>query len=285
MNELIGINDIEVKDGQIVADFTERAESIKAKVDLYKGVQFTEDSKKEAKAVVAELRKDQKELQSEVKRIKELWMKPFNEFSEKVMGVINLYNEPINLIDAQVKEFEEKRKAEKRAHIEELYLEMVDEEIRQYAPLDKIYNARWENATMSDSNIREDMLCAAEVTKSNVMIIKSFHSDIEDEAISEYVNTRCIAPVMVRLKAHEEMKEKVREQERQRELERIREETRKDLINEMKLANARQEAVESFIPSAGGEEMLFKYLIYLNEDGKQKLEAFMDSVGIRYECR
>ena len=46
---------------------------------------------------------------------------------------------------------------------------------------------------------------------------------------------------------------------------------------------ASQELVESLIPDVGGESSLYEYRISLTEDAKQKLEMYMDSVGIEWE--
>lgn len=281
MNEII-----KIENGHINYDFTGLRNSIDAKLGLYRGIQFTEDSKKDAKATVAELRKDQKELQARVKEVKAAWMKPFDDFAEEAMDVIALYNAPIDSIGKQVQEFEEKRRAEKIEHIKVLYLEMVDEDIQELMPLETIYDARWENATANDKSIRESISKEVVITKSDMTLIKSFHSPIEDEIIATYKHNRNLAPLIDKLRAYEQMQERIRREEYQRELERIKEQARKDLITEMNIENAVQEAVESFIPvDDGSEEGMYSYRIFLNDDAKAKLEAFMDSVGIRYEVR
>ncbi|MCM1191991.1 MAG: DUF1351 domain-containing protein [Butyrivibrio sp.] len=55
-----------------------------------------------------------------------------------------------------------------------------------------------------------------------------------------------------------------------------------DAIEQAK-AEAAQEVIESFIPDSDGEENLYEYRISLTADGKEKLETYMDSVGIEWE--
>ena len=47
--------------------------------------------------------------------------------------------------------------------------------------------------------------------------------------------------------------------------------------------DAAQEVIESFIPDIEGEENLYEYRISLSNDAKEKLEMYMDSVGIEWE--
>ena len=47
--------------------------------------------------------------------------------------------------------------------------------------------------------------------------------------------------------------------------------------------DAVQEVIESFIPNMEGEENLYEYRISLSDDAKEKLEMYMDSVGIEWE--
>ena len=48
-------------------------------------------------------------------------------------------------------------------------------------------------------------------------------------------------------------------------------------------AEAAQEVIDSMIPDAGGMSALYQYRINLTTDQKEKLEIFMDSVGIEWE--
>lgn len=46
---------------------------------------------------------------------------------------------------------------------------------------------------------------------------------------------------------------------------------------------AAQETIDRFIPDGGGEEDLYEYRMSLSKDAKDKLETYMDSVGIEWE--
>ena len=52
-------------------------------------------------------------------------MAPWDAFEPKAKDLINLFDEPITLIDGQIKAFEEGRIAQKKALIEAIYTELV----------------------------------------------------------------------------------------------------------------------------------------------------------------
>lgn len=72
----------------------------------------------EAKKDRASLNKLRSAFEDERKRIKKLYMDPYNRFEKQVKEVIALIDEPIRLIDAQIKEVEENKKLQKRKDIE-----------------------------------------------------------------------------------------------------------------------------------------------------------------------
>ena len=65
-------------------------------------------------------------------------------------------DEPINLINAQVKAFEEKRVKERRERIQEIYQELAGD-MAEYCDLGRIYDRKWENATTTEKMIRESI--------------------------------------------------------------------------------------------------------------------------------
>ena len=87
-------------------------------------------------------------------------MAPWDAFEPKAKDLINLFDEPITLIDGQIKAFEEGRIAQKKALIEAIYTELVGD-LADIIPLERIYNPKWENATTKEKAIREEVLAQA----------------------------------------------------------------------------------------------------------------------------
>ncbi len=106
------------QEGGFVKEIRWNNEELKAeiaeKMQEYKSLAFTEETIKEAKADRAKLNKLRTAFEDERKRIKKLCMAPYDEFEKQVKELIALIDEPIRLIDGQIKEVEEQRRVEKK---------------------------------------------------------------------------------------------------------------------------------------------------------------------------
>lgn len=300
------------QNGIINCDFENAKAYLRGRLDEYRGVLFTEDMKKDAKQTVADLRKEKKELIDRVKDVKKEYMKPFDEFNAKIMELIEMYDEPINFINEQVNDYEKKRIEEKKVFIRSLYDEFIgcDKEMKEYLPLEKIYNQKWENATTNRKAICTELCNYLDKAREAVKSIKEMHSDVEEIALKMYKETFDLTKCILYINNHERQKAEIlaREQERIRreEEERIRREERAKMeaerkaqeekeallrqaeeekakaIEEVRQASV-QETLDSFIPSAEGVPFLYEYRMSLTDDAKEKVEMFMDSIGIEWE--
>lgn len=285
-----------IQDAQIECNFEQAKALLEEQIAPYRDVVFTEDTKKDAKETVAQLRKEQKDYDTAVKNLKKDYMKPFDNFYSQAKELIAMYDEPIKRINEQIEAFELKRKQEKQEQIQDFYNELVEEEWREIIPLSKIYNPKWENATASQKSIKEEILQRKTDAKSALETIRGFHSDMEERAINMYKNSLDVTEVVTFLTGYENQKreilEKEREQARQEETERIRAEERAKIQEEQKQAEAieqareeaKEETVSMFIPAETEEEpQFYSYSIKLTSASKEALEMYMDSVGIEYD--
>lgn len=292
----------------IKCDFESAKAYLKERLEEYRGVLFTEDMKKDAKQTVADLRKEKKELIDRVKEVKKEYMKPFDAFNVQATELIEMYDEPIDFINNQVADYERKRIKEKKEYIQALYDEFVgcDELMAEYLPLNKIYNPKWENATTTRKAILTEMDGYVAKTKEAITSIKEMHSDVEEIALQMYKDTFDLTKCILYINNHERQKAEIlaREKERIRreEEERIRREERAKMEAERKaqeereallrqaeaekqqaIEEARQEVVDSLIPTLEGISTLYEYRMSLTDDAKEKLEMYLDSVGIEWE--
>lgn len=122
--------------GEITANFDEFKNQVSRELEKYKSKEFTEDTKKDAKKDLAELRKKKAAVNERRIEVKKEYMKPYDEFEAKVKELITLIDEPITLIDYKVKEFEEKRINERKEEILLAYEEIVPGELQDYIPLE-----------------------------------------------------------------------------------------------------------------------------------------------------
>lgn len=173
--------------GSISTNFEQIEAQLKEVLNGYMGIVVTEDTLKESKKDLAELRKIKTSIDDNKKKVKKAWNEPYVEFENKCKELMSLVDEPISEIDGQIKEFEQKRIAEKRKHIEELYKENIDE-YERFLPLDRIFNESWLNATSKDKDFLYDLSELKVRVRNDIEAIKNLHSEIEDEVLTAYAN-------------------------------------------------------------------------------------------------
>lgn len=290
---------ITMEDAKVSCNFEQVEAAIQGTFAEYKGAVFTEDSKAYAKKVVAGLRAQKKAFQDNLREEKKKYMLPWDEFEAKARQLISMYDEPIDLINGQVQAFEEKRVTEKKSLINTVFSKIVPVGLIEYIPLNRIYNPRWENATVKEKEIIKELSELVEKVQKDIGTINSMESEAVPKALSIYKEKLDVAEAVSYISAYERQKHEIlaREQERRRteEEERIRNAERERLLAERRAQEEKeaaverakeegaQEAIESLIPDAGGETELYEYRVSLSRDAKEKLEMYMDSVGIEWE--
>lgn len=283
---------------QIFCNFDDVQKFLDEQLEIYNKMVFTEESKKDAKQTIADLRKMKKEFEDRIKSFKKEFMIPLEEFLEKAHALSAMFDKPIVFIGDQIDAFEKQRVEEKVERIKVIYAEMVDdEEIQSYIPLNRIYNVKWENTTYTEKAIKQDLLNKKTEVKEALQMIRGFNTECEEKALEQYMSTLDLQNTIKYIQRYEEQKKEILENQRRQEEERIRQEERRAVAVEQaaqqkveqveqaaqqKVEEAKAEVIEAFIPEEGGEEKPYNYTIFLTDDAKQKLETFMDSVGIEY---
>lgn len=286
--------------------------SIKEKVQEYAAVVVTEDTVKDGKRFLADIRKEKKTLDDERKAIKSQWMAPYEEFEKRAKRIIALYDEPVRVINTQLVEFEEQRRAMKRKGIEAAY-DFVKGELGDWLPLAKIYNPKWENATYPDKKVREDIELAFDQIKVSISTVRSMNSEFEEDALQVLKETGSLQDAIARINELQKQKERFMEQARaeaeraQREKERVaREKEQEEAENrkatdEAEVAEKKEEAVlreterkevesgssqkeEDIMPDAPfALEKMLAVMVKVGENDLPMLKEFLEKMGLEYE--
>lgn len=161
---------------EIKAEITE-------KVEIYKGLVYDEDQVKEAKADRAELNKFKKAIEDKRKEVKQQCLAPYENFEKQVKEIIAIIDEPVALIDSQVKAFEERQKQEKEAEIKE-YFESKDFHGFTY---ERLADPKWLNAGTSMKSIKEAIDKKAEEIAADFELLNALE-EYTFEAIETYKN-------------------------------------------------------------------------------------------------
>ena len=169
MNMEIRINDLSLPE-KIIFNYEELKEGISAKVAHYKNLVYTDDQIKEAKEDRANLNKLKKALNDERIRLEKEYMIPFNTFKAQLNEIIKIIDEPVTMIDSQVKEYQENKKEEKRKEIVS-YFDSVKEKLPDEIGLESIFNTNWLNESVSMKSVKkeiDDIVCKIQVDISTI---------------------------------------------------------------------------------------------------------------------
>lgn len=159
MNELIIKTDLHL--GEVIHNFEEPEKQITTEMKRYKGLLFEDQDIKDAKATRATLNSLRKQIEDRRIAIKRQWNEPYDAFEKKAKDIVAIIDEPIGEIDAQIKDFETRRKEEKRQAIGDLITETVarqeDEEFENFVrDCSWIYDPKWENASVPLSTVARE---------------------------------------------------------------------------------------------------------------------------------
>lgn len=146
------------KDENIIQAIEWNHEEIKAevteKVEMYKTLVYTEDQVASAKTDKAKLNKFVTALEDKRKEIKRRYLEPYEAFEKQVKDIVAIVNEPIALIDSQIKAFDEEKKSRKAADIKEYWDSL---QVREFPKYEQVFNSKWLNASTSMTSIKKDI--------------------------------------------------------------------------------------------------------------------------------
>lgn len=179
------------------------------KVEMYKNLVYTDDQVKDAKADRAKLNKFVQALEAKRKEVKKQCLAPYEDFEKKMKEIVQIVNDPIVLIDGQVREYEQKKKDEKQDKILEMFTESA---FPEWVGFERIFEQRWLNASVSLKSIRESMEAKKEQIEKDLDTLRIL-PEFAFEAEQVYMNTLDIQKSVN--KAHEmaEIQKRKREYE------------------------------------------------------------------------
>lgn len=156
MNEL-QVKVLEVKPAIVKFNYDEMSAVAKQIKSDYENLVFTEETVKDGKKTVAELRKIQKSINDFKVKTKKEATDPVSLFESQCKDLISEFDEPINFISQQLDTFETNRIAEKTALINQMiqkrYEEIgLDEKFKTIE-----FGADWLNSTKKTKDIEQEL--------------------------------------------------------------------------------------------------------------------------------
>ena len=253
------MNELQVKvdqvPGQINFNYEEIRENLSQMMDLYKDAVVTEENKASSKKEVASLRRIKKAIDDSRKEVKQECLKPYQEFEAKAVDLMSLVDEPIMLIDKQVKEFDEKQRAEKCQKIRDTYNEMIGNLI-EYLPFDKAYDHKWETTSVSLKKAKEELQAVISSVQMAVETISAMQSDATQEALDIYKRTLDMTAAVQHINEYERRKAEILlreeqkrreegERKRQEEIDRARAEERRRVAEEERIREEERQKLQA----------------------------------------
>lgn len=208
----------------------------------YAGIIVTENTTKESKKDLANLRKLNKSLDERRKDVKNEYMEAFNQFDRQVKDCMEDIMVPIRELDGQIKEFERQKKENKKKAIAAMFPEAAGD-MAEYITLDKIYNPKWENTSVSLNSIKEEISSFAASVKMSVETIQSMNSECVEEALKKFKIDLNLPNAIAFINQYEARKAEIlqREKERKAAQEKAEEEARQKRLEEEKIAAEEKE--------------------------------------------
>lgn len=188
------------------------SEEIRKQVQMmmsaYTDVVYTEDTMKAAKDDRATLNKFKKVIEDRRKEVKKKCMEPYEQFEKEVKEITALIDKPIGMIDSQIKEYEEKQKAEKKSQIQAAYDESIGEFVNDL-PFERVFDTRYLNATFSLSKAMSEVIEKIEKFKTDIATIDSLDSKHKLNVRDVYVRTLDLSQAMAEDRRLRELEERL----------------------------------------------------------------------------
>ena len=173
-------------------NFDELKQELTERVHVYKTAVYDDNQIKQAKADRADLNRLKKALNDERIRREKDYLKPFNEFKDKINEIIKIIDEPVAVIDQQVKDYENRKKEEKRKDIEEFYAGELQNDLTTMPPewllLPAIWDDRWLNASVSMTAVKNEITDKITRINEDVQTLQDL-PEFGFEAVAVYKDT------------------------------------------------------------------------------------------------
>lgn len=269
--------ELKINEIQAIAPVTFNFEELKKelieKSEKYKTAVYTEEEITIAKKDRSNLHKLVKAVNDEKIRVKNEVMKPYLPFETQCKELMEIVKAAADNIDAQIKNYEDQKRARKLQEIQNYFVEHVGI-YEGLIDFELIFNERWLNVTYDISTIFREIDHVIAKAKGDLMTINNLvkNEETNKQAIEIYFkninNPNCLSLALNEAKHVEARKAQIEEIKKSQE--KKTEEQKQTIIQNTKL-----EASEKLYP------LTFK--VYLTSNNMYKLKDFFVTNKIKYE--
>ena len=209
-------------------------------------------------------------------------MAPYAEFEGRVKELVQLVDAPIAAIDGQLKEYEEKRRADKRTEIAAIYEETVGE-LKGILPFERLWRDEWYNTAWSMKKIREAIVAAEGKVASDLEVLSTVESEFAEAVRLKYLEALDLNAALAERARLQERAAKLREYEEQR---RRAAEAEAASVPEAERAEAaaKDAGQAEAAPAMGAEETVYllRFECQLTRSQAMELSAWLKDRNISY---
>lgn len=257
-------------------NYEELKAEVTEKVELYKNMVYTDQNIMAAKADRAKLNKFKTAIDDKRKEVKKQCLEPYNEFERQVKELIAIVEEPVKLIDSQVKAYEDKQRIEKEAKIRAVFLE---NEPADWLTLDKIFDPKWLNASVSMKRIQEAIADRLRQIQQDIVTLSKL-PDFTFEATEIYKETLDMNKAISEGQRLSDIQK--RKAEKEAEQKQIRQEIQARLA-ENKPTVSETEKVEPVVEDAATEKTWLRFKALMTVEDALALKDFFENRNIVFE--
>ena len=259
------------KPARIEWNYNELKAELIEKIGFYETLVYTDDQIKDAKADRANLNKLKKALNDERIRLQKEYMAPFDEFKKQVDDLIATIDKPAAVIDRQVKNYEEAKRAEK------------EKEIRDYLvgfnlpfgldPQTALWEPRWTNASVSMKTVKDEIMEKIQKIEKDAEALESL-SEYKDQAIRGYMRTLNLGEALAEAQKAKQTEENIRKWREELEAKKAAEKPEPEPLPKIQIPKVDETA------TAARQWVGFE--AYINIEDARALKAFFETRGVSF---
>ena len=218
MQKLEAIQELEIKVDQtpsrITFNYEEVRDALRERMQVYQEIEVTETNLPERRRDIATLRRIAKAVEDRRREVKAAFQQPYLDFEVKTKELVAIIQQPIELLDRQVKEYEELQKEEKRKKAQEYFASAAAGTGLRF---EQVFRKEWLNVSTSFKSICNEINERVRSYRADIDAIRAFGSETEEDALTVYHRTGQLSDAVRIIHEYEAQKKKILEaQERRR---------------------------------------------------------------------
>jgi hypothetical protein len=201
-------------------NYEELKAELSQKLEQYKGLVYTEDQIKEAKAYRAKLNALATAIDGKRKELKKQCLQPYEQFEAQIKDLLAVIKEPVAFIDSQIKGYEEEKKQKKLEEVKALFEKLKDAEGEEleFISFEQIFEDKFLNASISLKMVETVISNKFNSIKCNLKTIAEL-KEYSFEATEVYKETLNLNEALEKAKYMVDIAEKKKAEEERKEQE------------------------------------------------------------------